>query len=190
MSSFTDIYLESGGIYLKDQKLAANSTFYNYTLIKKIVYTRSLILLSLYFNLFLLVCDVVYFHLEGLLAYLIGLPVIALLQFILITIVLYATNDPSRRFWKISFYLPCIGYMPHGYIPLKSLYRIHAHLLLVGSAVIGIIYIWIPAAYFNSFMFIHLGLLLPRLIILLRFKNLKPSGLIRFNEKDASYYTP
>jgi hypothetical protein len=173
---------------MKDQKIAGNSTFYNYTLIKKIVYTRSLIMLSLYFNLFLLVCDVIYFKFAGLLAYLIGLPAIALLQFILITIVLQTTNDPTRKHWKFRLTPPCIGYMPYSYISLKGLYRVHAHLLLVGSAVIGVSFIWIPASFFNSFMFVHLGLLLPRLIILLRFNKLKPPGLVRFNEKDASYY--
>jgi hypothetical protein len=174
---------------LKDQKIAENSTFYNYTLIKKIAMTRTFTLLCLYFNIFLLSCDVIYFHLDGLIAYVVGIPAIALLQFILITIVLQTTNDSSRKHWGFRTSLPFLGYLPSGFVALKSLYRVHAHLLLVGSAIIGIIYIWIPPAYFNSFMFVHLGLLLPRLVILWKFKNLKPSGLVKFNEKDVSYYT-
>ncbi|QGQ93657.1 hypothetical protein EHS13_01355 [Paenibacillus psychroresistens] len=174
---------------MKDQKIAENSTFYNYTLIKKISMTRSFIIFCLYFNIFLLACDVIYFRLDGLIAYLISIPAIALLQFILISIVLQTTNDSSRRHWGIRKGLPFVGYMPTGFVALKSLYRVHAHLLLVGSAIIGILYIWIPPAYFNSFMFVHLGLLLPRLVTLWRFKKLKPSGLVKFNEKDVSYYT-
>jgi hypothetical protein len=174
---------------LKDQKLAENSTFYNYTLVKKIMFTRAFITLSLYFNLFFVICDVIYFKLEGLLAYLISIPAIALLQFILITIVLQSTKDPSRKFWRFRVHPPCFGYMPSGFVALKSLHRVHAHLLLVGCAAIGVIYIWLPSSYFNSFMFVHLGLLLPRLIILWKFKKLKTSGLIKFNEKDVSYYT-
>jgi hypothetical protein len=173
---------------VKDQKLAENSTFYNYTLVKKIMFTRAFIMLFLYFNLFFLICDVIYFKLEGLLAYLISIPAIVLLQFLLITIVLQSTKDPSRRLWRFRVHPPCLGYLPSGFVGLKSLHRIHAHLLLVGTAVIGVIYIWVPASYFNSFMFVHLGLLLPRLIILWKFKKLKPSGLIRFHEKDVSYY--
>jgi hypothetical protein len=175
---------------LKDQKIAQHSTFYNYTLIKKIALSRGFVLFCLYFNIFLLSCDVIYFHLEGIMAYLIGIPAIALLQFILITIVLQTTNDSSRKHWGFRTILPCIGFLPSGFVALKSLYRVHAHLLLVGSATIGIIYIWIPASYFNSFMFIHLGLLLPRFVILWKFKHLKPSGLVKFNEKEVSYYTP
>jgi hypothetical protein len=175
---------------LKDQKIAENSTFYNYTLIKKIGFTRSFKLSCLYFNIFLLSCDAIYFRVEGLIAYLIGIPAIILLQFMLITLVLQTTNDTSRKHWSFRVNLPCLGYLPSGYTTLKSLYRVHAHLLLVGSAVIGVIYIWIPASYFNSFMFVHLGLLLPRLIILWRFKKLKPSGFVKFNDKEVCYYTP
>jgi hypothetical protein len=175
---------------MKDQKIAENSTFYNYTLIKKILFTRSLKLFCLYFNIFLLGCDLFYFHLEGLIAYLIGIPAIVLLQFILITIVLQTTNDSSRRHWELRINFPNLGYLPSGFVALKSLYRVHAHLLLVGSAVIGIIYIWLPSSYFNSFMFVHLGLLLPRLIVLWRFKKLKPSGLVKITPKEAAYYTP
>lgn len=175
---------------MKDKKIADNSTFYNYTLIKKIIFTRPFKLFCLYFNIFLLGCDLFYFHLEGLIAYLIGIPAIVLLQFILVTIVLQTTNDSSRKHWEFRFNMPHLGYLPNGFVPLKSLYRVHAHLLLVGSAVIGVIYIWIPAAYFNSFVFVHLGLLLPRLIVLWRFKNLKPSGLVKINQKDAAYYMP
>jgi hypothetical protein len=178
------------GISLKEQKIAQHSTFYNYTLIKKIWFTRAFSLFCLYFNIILLGCDVIYFRLEGLIAYLIGLPAIALLQFILITIVLQTTNEPSRKHWRMNIQLPCVGYLPNGFVALKSLYRVHAHLLLVGSAVIGFIYIWLPASYFNSLMFVHLGLLLPRLIILWKFKSLKPSGLVKFSETDVSYYTP
>jgi hypothetical protein len=145
-------------------------------------------MLMLYFNLFLLICDLIYFKLEGLLAYFISLPAIALLQFILITIVLQFTNDPSRKFWRFQIHPPCLGYMPSGFVALKSLHRVHAHLLLVGSAVIGVMYIWVPSSYFNSFMFVHLGLLLPRFIILWKFKKLKSSGLIKFHEKGVSYY--
>jgi hypothetical protein len=173
---------------LKDLTLAENSTFYNYTLIKKIMFTRSLIMLVLYFNFFLLICDVIYFKLEGLLAYFISIPAILVLQFILITIVLQSTHDVSRKFWKFRVSLPCFGYMPSGFVALRSLHRVHAHLLLVGSAVIGILYIWVPSSYFNSFMFVHLGLLLPRLIILWKLKKMKSFGLVKFHEKDASYY--
>jgi hypothetical protein len=174
---------------LKDQKIAENSTFYNYTLIKKIPMTRTFLLFCLYFNIFLLSCDVIYFRLDGLIAYVVGIPAITLLQFILITIVLQTTNDSSRKHWGFRTSLPFIGYLPSGFVALKSLYRIHAHLLLVGSAIIGIIYICLTPAYFNSFMFVHLGLLLPRLVILWKYKKLKPSGLVKFNAKDASYYT-
>ncbi|MEX2459944.1 MAG: hypothetical protein WD469_01360 [Paenibacillaceae bacterium] len=175
---------------MKDQKIAENSTFYNYTLIKKILFSRAFQLFYLYFNIFLLSCDVVYFQLEGLVAYLIGIPTIALLHFILITIVLQTTKDSSRKHWRFRVNLPCVGYLPTGFVTLKILYRIHAHLLLVGSSVIGIIYIWIPSSYFNSFMFVHLGLLLPRFIILWRFKKLKSSGLVKFYKKEVGYYTP
>lgn len=175
---------------MKEQKIAENSTFYNYTLIKKIMFSRSFKLFCLYFNIVLVSCDVIYFQLQGLIAYLIGIPTIAFLQFFLIKIVLQTTNDSSRRHWSFRVNLPCVGYLPNGFVTLKSLYRVHAHLLLVGSAIIGVIYIWIPAPYFNSFMFVHLGLLLPRLIILWRFKKLKPSGLVKFNLKDTAYYTP
>lgn len=174
---------------MKDQKIAENSTFYNYTLIKKIAMTRTFTIFCLYFNIFLLACDVIYFHLNGLIAYVVAVPSIALLQFILITIVLQSTNDSSRKHWGFRASLPFVGYLPSGFVALRSLYRVHAHLLLVGSAIIGIIYIWIPPAYFNSFMFVHLGLMLPRLVILWRFKKLKPSGLVKFNERDVSYYT-
>jgi hypothetical protein len=174
---------------MKDQKIAQHSTFYNYTLIKKIPLTRTFSLACLYLNILLLSCDVVYFRLEGLIAYLIGIPAVALVQFILIIIVLQTTNESSRRQWAFRIILPCVGYLPNGFVALKSLYRVHAHLLLVGSAIIGIIYIWLPASYFNGFIFVHLGMLFPRLVILWRFKKLKSSGLVKFNEKDVSYYT-
>lgn len=173
---------------MKDKKLSENSTFYHYTLIKKAIYTPAFIMVCICFNFFFLICDIAYFKLEGLETFVLAIPIVCLLQIILIKIVLRTIQDASRRFWSIRFNFPCIGYLPTGFVSLKSLHRVHAHLLLVGTAVIAVSYAWVPSSYFNSFIFVHLCLLLPRYIILWKFKKLKPSGFVKFNDNDASYY--
>jgi hypothetical protein len=173
---------------MKDKRLAENATFYNYTLIKKVTYTQALKTISAGLIVFFLICDVIYFKIEGLITFIVAIPTVALMHIILITIVLSATNDPSRKIWRLQYHPPCMGYLPDGFVSLKSLYRVHAHILLVGAAAIAVSYNWIPSSYFNSLMFVHLGFLLPRYLIFWKFKKLKPSGYLKFNPKDASYF--
>jgi hypothetical protein len=175
---------------MKERGISTESTIYNFSLIKKISYSRLYISFYCLTFIFFMVLNVAFFHIKGLLMLLLAIALVQLLHYIIVRLLLAIEARSSVQGpWKINWSLPCVGYLPINFISNRLLAKIHFHLLLIGTVCIGLLYAWVPANFFFYFLFTHMWVLLPRFIVLWNFKRLSKPGLIKFNNRDASYYT-
>jgi hypothetical protein len=173
---------------VKESKISENSTIYNYTLIQKIPFAPSLLAAYILLLIVWVSYDLYALRKEGLYAFVVGALVVYAMHWGLLRLSLHMTLDPSRDIWSFEWKIPCSGYMPSGYIAFRTLKRLHFQLLFVGIALIIVFYVWFSGAYLSNFIFFHLWLLLPRFIVLLKFRQLNKVGFVKFGKQEASFY--
>mgnify|MGYP000698701893 CR=1 FL=1 len=175
---------------MKETKISENSTFYNYTLVKKINYPPVLKTIYLSFITLLAVFDLYHLQENGLITFIICFVGVYFLHYVLLRVSLQLTQDPSLGTWGQHWRIPCFGYLPNGYASLQVLYRFHLQLLLIGTTLITFFYVWLSLAFIINLLYFHLWLVLPRFFILKKFMFLKKYGFVKFNKQDASFYIP
>lgn len=173
---------------MKDRHLSEHSTIYNYTLLKKIPY--STYYKAVYAGVLALgaISLVTTYGLAAFITIVIAYVLVQVLHAMLLRQLLSIAHSNQRNIWKFKLNFPSVGYLPEGFIPSSLYKRLHLHLAIVGTAVIGLAYVWVQPLYFYSLLMMHVWVLLPRLFHLWQFHKLKKSGLIKCNPLDTSFY--
>ncbi|GIP36306.1 hypothetical protein [Paenibacillus sp. J2TS4] len=168
--------------------LSKEATIYNYALLKKCglgkIYSSIYIILLLVWGIVGLM-----WHYSGTITLLLGLPVFHYLYYILIRLLIRFTSRTAEFTWVWKKDLLWNGYLPESYIRIQRLLSIHLHLLVIGTAIIGIAYVWVPGSVFFTLLYIHCWLLLPRIGLLLKLKKINSTGLVKISGNELSLYS-
>jgi hypothetical protein len=165
--------------------LSKNSTVYNYRLLKRIhhkpwhQYVYALFTVIAWI-IALLLLDPLPFGLV-----LFGMPVF---QMIFLRILLQTKETHLPKSWHWSFRSPWFGYVPANYMSLSKVGRLHTQLFWIGLAILACLYPWIEVRTLAFATFLHVWILLPRIMILLLFHKYQEIGLLKINERDTSCY--
>ncbi|WP_409343851.1 hypothetical protein [Paenibacillus sp. MBLB4367] len=173
---------------MKDRHLSEQSTIYNYTLLKKIPYSKYY--KTMYAGALLLGTTLLFttFGIRAVVSILIAYVIVQLLHVLLLRQLLSLAHANNRNVWKIKLDFPSVGYLPDGFIAASLFKRLHLHLFVVGTAVIAMTYLWVEPVYFYSLLIMHTWVLFPRFLHLWRFRKLNKTGLIKCNPLDSSFY--
>lgn len=174
---------------MPDLSLSKESTVYNYTLMKKI--TVRLPWVGVY-GLLLAAAACLFlwqYGPHGGKAMLIAFVAMPLLHYIIIRLFIGLSGLLRNQEWSFRLTLPWFGYLPVGYMAFSSYRAVYLQILIIGAAGACLLYVWLPVVYTLTLVFIHFWLMLPHVLLLLRFRKFKSNrGLIRINNKDASYH--
>ncbi|PYI50194.1 hypothetical protein [Paenibacillus flagellatus] len=169
-------------------RLDKDATVYNYTLVKRIRHRPLPLLLygvlPLPAALFMAV-SVSPWSLLWIAAALVLLP---MLYGGMTALYLKQHGSNQRGPWTFAVRWPWLGLLPEQHTPLKTVVRIHDHILWVGLAVIGCFYPWLPTPYWIAWLALHVWYLIPRFWIFLLLRRSKKNGLLKINPRDTSFY--
>ncbi|WP_248929123.1 hypothetical protein [Paenibacillus hamazuiensis] len=91
--------------------------------------------------------------------------------------------------WSYHAALPWIGLVPDQYYSLSKFKKNNLQLFWVPLLIIACTYPWVSTSTLLHLIGVHIWLLAPRFLILLRFKKHTKIGLIKINPQDTSCYT-
>lgn len=171
---------------MKEQHLSKDASVYHYRLLKRIHYKP--IFLQAYWMLLILIIlwDLIRWKPVTLLISLLAIPLLHTLL-----IYLYFTLKEKRplQAWSIQYNLPWIGYIPTNYISLKRIIGLHIHLSWVTIVICACFYPWVSLDFIFHLLGIHLWLLLPRYVLMIKLRHFYDTGLLKLNPNDTSCYT-
>ncbi|WP_159888061.1 hypothetical protein [Paenibacillus puerhi] len=168
-----------------ERSLSKNSTIYNYRLLKRIHhkplmhYAYWLCTVLAWIGALLLIDPLPF----GLVLF--GVPVF---HAIFLRLLLQIKESYVPRSWRWSLRLPWFGYAPASYISLSKVGRLHSQLFWVGLLVLACLYPWIGDRLLLFSVFLHVWILLPRLLLLFLLRRHRAAGLMKINERDTSCY--
>ncbi|MEO3947941.1 hypothetical protein [Gorillibacterium sp. CAU 1737] len=169
--------------------LSKESTYYQYTLLRKLHVPR--FFGPLYGMVLTGLCALVVarFEREGLYAAggaLLGVP----LLHVLIARLYRRLSKRTPDVWGFRFRFLWGGYLPVSYCPYRRCLRVLNQLSFLGGALLALLYVWAPPVYAASGLLVHLWIILPHYALAPIFLRLKPGGLIRYGSHEVSYYMP
>ncbi|WNQ11647.1 hypothetical protein MJA45_00800 [Paenibacillus aurantius] len=174
---------------MKERGLSTDSTIYNYTLVRKV---SPRFPHSLGHLLFLAAgCLAILPRTggwRGLLYLGVSLAAVSLWQGSILYLYLWFRGRPPGAAWTYHWTLPWLGWLPAGFHSFSGFVKLLGHLTWVGLAGLSLTYLWLPREAYALLLFVHLWMLHPRYILLLKFRKLKRGGLIKVLQKDVSYY--
>lgn len=165
------------------------ATFYQYKLIKKINITLRLLRIYITLPLIFIIIETIFLSRISLLYFLIALPLVFWIQYVISRSVLLITGNPIAKRWRLSLNPPWIGYIPDQYISYSLFRRVQLHNFWIGLSITALFIVWAPLAFTVSMALCHLWLLLPRLYILFRLNLKHEGGMLKFNPSEAAYYS-
>jgi len=170
---------------VKEQQVSKEASVYHYRLLSRIHYNP--LYLKAYWGLLLLavVWDFIRWHP---LPMVISILTIPLLQTLLIYLYFTLKEKRPLRAWTVQFRLPWFGYVPSSYISLERLQKLHLHLTWVTIVICGCFYPWLPLDLIVHLVGLHLWLLIPRYILMFKFRSNRAVGYLKINEADTSCY--
>ena len=175
---------------MSERTISEESTIYHYTLVRKIGIRPVFLSLHLLALGLFLGIEWISFGALTAPAALAGFAAAWLVHIIFTRLFIAFTKHFSSAAWSNRLALPWLGYLPSGTTAFSS-YRLWLHQSTwIGAAAIVLLFQWLPGVWFSSLLFAHIWMILPRYSILWSFRKLGAGGLIRFNEKDISYYRP
>lgn len=167
-----------------------NATFYHYRLLKKIVLPKPLIYSFLTLPVIWLIVETVFISWTSIFFFLLAVPVVLWIHFVISRSVLIITNHSTRKRWRFTKQIPWFGYLPDQYVSYSTFSRVHLHVAWIGCCIIAILIPWSPVSFTISLILWHLWFLAPRFYILAGLRKQPKNGMIKFNEQDTSYYMP
>lgn len=170
---------------MKDRQLSKQSSVYQYRLLQRIHHQRYFAYVYWVLPVLLLAWGLIEWNPWPMGAACVLVP---LLHFMITWLSLRTMDGQAPKHWGWSFQLPWWGYRPASYVSLEKMLSLHMQLFLITLVIIGCMFPWVSLELLVSFLFIHLWLLLPRFIILLRFSKHSKIGYIKINETDTSCY--
>lgn len=170
---------------LQEQK---NATVYQYQLVNKIeIYPR--LLLAYKITPFVCIAIVtILFGWYGLLYGVMGLPVIALLRFILNRLTLLRVDNYQRQRWGWNITIPYMGYSPVSEVKFGLYRKTELTMFWIGLCLLGAWFPWIKQPGFFGLLLWHLWLAIPGLTICLRLHKQHSDGIVKLETENISYY--
>jgi hypothetical protein len=166
-----------------------DTTIYQYTLIRKI--NHGLFLSSYYPSLiftYLIISTIYHGWQEGL-HIVIAFPTVIIIHGLILLLLSLKSSAGSRDRWKFIIRFPWIGFMPNtNYYSLSSFVSYHMQLLWIGCLIVLASYAWTSLLINVHLLFIHLWLIYPRILIIIKLRKQSKHGFLKFNLKDTSYY--
>ncbi|WP_127489465.1 hypothetical protein [Paenibacillus ehimensis] len=176
----------------RDRTLSKDSTIYTYRLLKRVHYKPILFQVYWILTVSLFIGAAIAISFVSLPAGLIGVPAgvigIALVQTLLLRLLLRTKEKHAPQAWSWSSRLPWFGYAPETYIAMTKVRRLHFHVLWIVLVLLGCLYPWLSPSLLGFLVFVHLWLLIPRLIIIFLLRKHSSSGYLKINENDSSCY--
>ncbi|MDT3428789.1 hypothetical protein J2Z22_004382 [Paenibacillus forsythiae] len=165
------------------------ATYYQYKLLKKISIPVNALRIYAAIPVLFVLLETVFVSPASLLFFLIAVPVIFWIQYVVSRSVLLIAGYPIAKRWRNSFRLPWLGYMPDQYISCGLFRRVQLHSLWIGLAFAALFAVLSPHAFTLSLAFLHLWLLFPRFYALLRAGWKRQDDMLKFNPADVSCYS-
>ncbi|WP_020620801.1 hypothetical protein [Paenibacillus daejeonensis] len=165
-----------------------NATIYHYQLVRKIPIHQESMLSYGIIALLLLGFQFAFYGQMGAIHWALGLPAIALMQWVILRLTMYRVDEGDDRRWGWRFRLPWTGYLPTQMVELAQFRRLHRHLIWLGICTIALLYPWVPESLLLSFICWHAWLLAPRLLILRMLRKAKRNGVLRLEDHEVLYY--
>lgn len=164
------------------------ATFYHYRLIKKIQFSKSLLILYLCLPWLAAAAGTFWVSPYFLLYLLIAFPLILWIQYVVGHTVLILLGTSYRKRWRFRLRLPWLGYIPDQHVSRRVFNLVQFYTCWVGIVLSGIMVFWSPLPFAITLLFWHLWLLLPRGYTMLRLSGQRKDGMLKMNEQDISYY--
>lgn len=165
------------------------ATFYHYKLLKKTVIHPYALRIYAALPILFVVLDSVFVSPAGLFYFVIAVPVILWIQYVVSRSVLLIAGYPIAKRWRNSFKLPWPGFMPDQYISCGLFRKVQLHNFWIGLSFTALFIIWSPPAFTLSLAFMHLWLLAPRFYALMRTGWRRQDDMLKFNPADVSCYS-
>lgn len=165
-----------------------NATFYQYRLLKKLMFPKALIMSYLTIPFIWLAAEMLFISWTSIFFFALSIPVALWIQYVISRSVLIVVSQVNRKRWKFSLHLPWIGYMPDQFISYAIFRRVHYHSAWMGFSIIAILIPWSPGSFTFSLVFWYLWLMTPRLFALIGLRGQPKDGMLKFNEQELSYY--
>lgn len=182
-----DRWMQTLNTYNKpnERSLSKDSTIYHYRLLKRIHYKP---FFAYMFWPVAAIIPLLSFFLIHPAAVLSGIVVVPVLHAFIIQLLLRTKERYAPKTWKWSMRFPWLGYVPDSYIALAKACRLHLHTLWIVFIIIGCFYPWMSPMYLVYLLFIHIWLLLPRLLLLFLLRKHRSNGYLKLNDNDTSCY--
>ncbi|AIQ10604.1 hypothetical protein [Paenibacillus durus] len=165
------------------------ATFYQYKLLKKISIPVNALRIYAAIPILFILLETVFVSYASLLFFLIAVPVIFWVQYVVSRSVLLIAGYPVAKRWRNSFRLPWLGFMPDQYISCSLFRRVQLHSLWIGLSFTALFVVLSPYAFTLSLAFLHLWLLFPKFYALLRTGWKRQDDMLKFNPADVSCYS-
>jgi len=173
---------------LKSAETESQATFYHYTLLKKKVLPKSLIYSLSILPVIWLAAETIFISWTSIFFFLLALPVILWIQYVISRSVLMIVSHSYRKRWRFSRHMPWIGYSPDQYVSYPDYRRVHLHSAWIGCCIIVILIPWSPVSFVLSLVFWHLWLMIPRSIVLATLRGQRKDGMIKITGLEIAYY--
>lgn len=165
-----------------------NATFYHYRLLKKIVLPRPLLRSFLTLPFIWLAAEMVFISWTSVFFFLIAIPVVLWIHFVISRSVLMIISHSNRKRWRFTKRIPWVGYLPDQFVSYSTFRKVHLHAAWIGLVIIAVLIPWSPASFIISLVLWHLWFLTPRLYILAGLRDQPKHGMLKFTEHETSYY--
>ncbi|MBP1153455.1 MULTISPECIES: hypothetical protein [unclassified Paenibacillus] len=168
-----------------ERALSKDSTIYHYRLLKRI--HRNPLYLYIYWSVLAIVTALSLFLLEPV-PTLAGFVSVPILHAFILRLLLQTKEGQAPKSWRWSLRFPWLGYVPRSYISLAKVCRLHLQALWIIIVILGCFYPWLAPVFLAYLLFIHVWLLLPRLLLLYLLRAHMSNGYLIINENDTSCY--
>ncbi|GIO39702.1 hypothetical protein J41TS12_45630 [Paenibacillus antibioticophila] len=167
-----------------------NATFYHYRLLKRLTVPRPLISSFLTLPFMWLAATMVFFSWTSLFYFLLAVPIVLWVHFVIARSVLIIVSHSYRKRWRFSWRLPWLGYLPDQFVTYSTFRLAHLHITWIGICLFAALIPWSPPAFIISLVLWHLWLVAPKLYILIGMRKQPKGGMIKITPQDTSYYMP
>lgn len=185
-----DLLVYKEGVYVNRHREpnSAEATIYHFTLIRKL---RCPVIVTLLYSLIPLAGTALFIQQHswsGLLIIVPGYIFVQWIHWFVVKLTLYSLTEHTRQTWSFRIHPAGFAYLPRQYISLQLFHTVHRHLTFIGLCIILLLIPWIPSELFLCLLSIHVWLVLPRWIYLLRLHREMAQGMIRLDASALFYY--
>jgi hypothetical protein len=172
---------------MQDRNLSKDSTIYNYKLLKRVRYPKLYTLPYLTLPIAAFAWGIVHKHPFVLVC---SIVIVFVIHELFMKLLFKQAIVKSPKVWAFRMQFPWLGLVPNQHYSLSGFVTANAQLFFVPIIFMACAYPWIPLYTLLHIAFFHIWVLLPRIIVLAKFRKHRSIGLIKINRQDTSCYSP